>query len=172
MVPALHHYNIVSLGVRPRHLDRSLNRLAARVPEEKAVQARVRHHGQQTLHQLDIGLRERNGALHVNDGLRLRDNGGSDSRVGVSERGDADTGRKVEQLLIVAGQDAQSAAFFKDVVTQAADTFGDVLVGDGAQVGRGGRHGHLGLGRRQGLGDGVQVDGRHFDVVNGDTTKC
>ena len=99
MVRRAHDDDVVSLGLGPGDLDRSLDGLGPRVPEEERVEGRVRHHGQQRLDELDVRLRQGDGALDVDDRLRLGNDSGRDVWVGVSERGDSDTRGEVEQLL-------------------------------------------------------------------------
>lgn len=98
MITALHNYNVVTLGLGSRHFDRSFDRLTARIPEEEAVQARIRHHREERFDELDVRLRQGDGALYVDDRLSLcndcRGNGG----VSMPERGHTDTGREVKKL--------------------------------------------------------------------------
>ena len=63
VVPALHVDDVLSARDRARHLDRCLDRLRARVPEEERVQRRVGHHRDKLLDALQVGLVVGNAAL-------------------------------------------------------------------------------------------------------------
>ena len=91
MVAALHHDDVISLGVRASDLDRCLNGLTTGVPEEERVEALVRHHRQERLHQLYIWLRQGDGALNVDDRLGLSNDRSGDIGMRVTERRDSDT---------------------------------------------------------------------------------
>jgi hypothetical protein len=98
MVPSLHDDDVVPLRARPRNLDGGLNGFATRVPEEKAVQGWVGHHGEKGLDELYVGFGQSDGALDVDDRLSLSDDSGSNVWVGMAERGDSDAGREVKEL--------------------------------------------------------------------------
>ena len=101
MVRSLHDNDIVPLCVGTGNLDGSLDGLGTRVPEEERFKRRVRHHRQQLLDELDVGLGEGNGALNVDDRLSLGNDRLGDSGVGVAKRSDSDSGSEIEQALVL-----------------------------------------------------------------------
>ena len=64
VVRPLHVDDVLASSNAPRHLDRRLDGLRARRPEEERVQRRVRHHGQQPLDKLEIWLVVCNATLY------------------------------------------------------------------------------------------------------------
>lgn len=144
VVSTLHDDNVVSLRVRPRHLDGGFDRFGTRVPKEKRVKRRVGHHCEQRFDELNVWLGKSDSALNVDDGRCLRDDGCSHVGMRVTEGCHSDSRCKVEQLLIVlhfsesrsyankthCSQDAQPSPFFENMIPQSSDTLGNMLVGN------------------------------------------
>ena len=143
MVGSLHGDDVLLLGGETGDLDGGLDGLGPRVPKEEAVEGRVGHDGQEALDELQVGRRECDGALEVDESLGLTLDGGGHGGVAASCKrcdpvgrsreyllakvGDTDTRGKVEKLATFAGPEVGALSLDSDDVLETAKTMGDVL---------------------------------------------